>query len=80
MMIIGTADLLNDEGGGEDDNDDDDDDSLLRDSSTVRKKKVQFSLNKDKYISILQIINSDVQPPINYYKPYHYIESLNLIA
>lgn len=42
MMIIGTAELLNDEGGGEDDNDDD---SLLRDSSTVRKKKVQFYLS-----------------------------------
>lgn len=55
MMIIGTADLLNDEGGGEDDNDDDDDDSLLRDSSTVRKKKVQFSLYLSAFYKLLTV-------------------------
>lgn len=53
MMIIGTADLLNDEGGGEDDNDDDD--SLLRDSSTVRKKKVQFSLYLSAFYKLLTV-------------------------
>lgn len=38
-MIIGTAELFNDEGDEEDD-----DKSLLRDSSIVRMKKVQFYL------------------------------------
>lgn len=59
MMIIGTAELFNDEGGEEDD-----DKSLLRDSSTVRMKKSTILSSLINILQMNTVTLSFLLPPL----------------